>query len=30
MPETPEEGAELMEKWGAWMGSLGDAIVNAG
>jgi hypothetical protein len=30
MPESPEEGAKLMEKWGAWMGGLGDAVVNPG
>ncbi len=30
MPETPEEGAKQMEKWKAWVGGLGDAVVNPG
>jgi hypothetical protein len=30
MPETPEEGARLMEKWKAWVGGLGAAMVNPG
>ena len=29
-PESPEAGAELMAKWKAWMGGLGDAMVNPG
>ena len=29
-PETPEEGAGIMARWEAWMGSLGDALVNPG
>ncbi len=29
-PETPEEGAEMMAKWNAWLDGLGDAIVNPG
>ena len=29
-PATPEEGAEGMAKWQAWMVALGDAIVNPG
>ena len=29
-PETPEAGAELMARWKAWMGGLGDALVNPG
>ncbi len=29
-PESPEEGAKGMEKWQAWMGGLGEAIVNPG
>jgi hypothetical protein len=29
-PESPEEGAKVMAKWGAWMGQLGAAIVNPG
>lgn len=30
MPETPEEGAAVMEKWGAWFASMGDAVVDGG
>ena len=30
MPESPEEGAKLMEKWQNWMGDLGDSLVNGG
>jgi len=29
-PETPEAGAKLMERWKAWMGGLGAALVNPG
>ena len=29
-PESPEEGAKLMAKWKAWVGGLGDAMVNPG
>ena len=29
-PESPEAGAKQMEKWGAWVGGLGDASVNPG
>ncbi len=29
-PESPEEGAKLMAKWEAWIGGLGDAVVNPG
>ncbi len=29
-PESPEEGAKQMAKWQAWMGGLGDAMVNPG
>ncbi len=29
-PDTPEEGAELMAKWQAWIADLGDAMVNPG
>lgn len=29
-PETEEENAQIMEAWGAWMGGLGDALVNGG
>ncbi len=27
-PESPEEGAKHMAKWKAWIGGLGDAVVN--
>ncbi len=29
-PETPEEGEKVMAAWNAWMGGLGDAIVDGG
>ncbi len=29
-PESPEAGAKHMEKWGAWVSSLGDASVDPG
>ncbi|QLC23238.1 hypothetical protein HFP51_14210 [Parasphingopyxis sp. CP4] len=29
-PERPEEGAEVMAKWNAWLGGLGDAVVDGG
>lgn len=29
-PESPEAGAILMAKWKAWLGGLGDAVVNPG
>jgi len=29
-PESPEEGAKHMAKWKAWLGGLGDAVVNPG
>lgn len=29
-PESPEAGAEHMAKWKAWIGNLGDAVVNPG
>ncbi len=29
-PESPEAGAKLMAKWKAWIGGLGDAVVNPG
>ena len=29
-PESAEEGAQAMEKWKAWIGNLGDAMVNPG
>ena len=28
--ESPEEGAKGMAKWKAWLGGLGDAVVNPG
>ncbi len=30
MPESPEEGAKHMAKWKAWVGGLGDAVINPG
>ena len=30
MPESPEEGAKHKAKWQAWVGGLGDAVVNPG
>jgi hypothetical protein len=30
MPETKEEQAEVMQVCGAWMGGLGDALVDPG
>lgn len=29
-PETPEAGAEMMQKWMAWQESLGAAVVDPG
>ncbi len=29
-PENPEAGAKHMAKWKAWIGGLGDAVVNPG
>lgn len=29
-PKTPQEGAAGMAKWKAWLGNLGDAVVNPG
>ena len=29
-PANPEEGGKHMEKWKAWVGGLGDAVVNPG
>lgn len=29
-PESPEAGAAQKEKWMAWIGGLGDAVVNPG
>lgn len=30
MPDTPEEGAKEMARWQAWMGGLGEALVEPG
>lgn len=30
MAETPAEQAEVMAAWGAWYGSLGDAVADGG
>lgn len=30
MPESAEEQAKIMEAWGAWFGSMGDAVVDGG
>ncbi len=30
MPESPEEGAKVMEAWTAWFAKLGDAVVDGG
>jgi len=29
-PDTPEEGAKVMEAWKSWMGSIGDALIVPG
>lgn len=29
-PANPEEGVEQMGKWKAWLGSMGDAVINPG
>jgi len=29
-PESPEDGAKHLAKWKAWVGGLGDAVVNPG
>ncbi len=29
-PESQEEGAKLMAKWMAWVGEMGDAMINPG
>ena len=29
-PTTPEEGEKVMAAWGAWMGSLGESLVDGG
>jgi hypothetical protein len=30
MPETPEEGAKVMQAWNDWFEKLGDAVVDGG
>ena len=30
MPETPEEGARVMQAWNEWFAKLGDAVVDGG
>ena len=30
MPETEAEQAQLMEAWGAWFATMGDAVVDGG
>jgi hypothetical protein len=30
VPQTPEEGAKHMAKYRAWLGSLGEALINPG
>ena len=30
MPNTPEEVKQVMDAWGAWMGSLGAALIDGG
>ena len=30
MPETKEEGEKVMSDWMAWMGGMGDAVVDGG
>jgi hypothetical protein len=30
MPETPEEGQQVMAAWMSWMGGLGSSIVDQG
>ncbi len=30
MPETPEEGAKVMQAWTDWFTELGDAVVDGG
>ena len=30
MPESEEEGARIMEAWGAWMSKVGSALVDPG
>lgn len=30
MPKSPEEGEKMMTEWNAWMGELGDALIDPG
>ncbi|RLT31994.1 MAG: hypothetical protein DWI57_18770 [Chloroflexi bacterium] len=30
MPDSPEEGAKVMQSWRNWMGSLGEALSDGG
>lgn len=30
MPETPEEGAQVMKAWTDWFATIGDALVDGG
>ena len=30
MPETKEEGAQVMSDWQAWLGGMGEAVVDGG
>ncbi|MEM7293634.1 MAG: hypothetical protein AAF420_09625 [Pseudomonadota bacterium] len=30
MPETPEEGQQVMAQWQAWLGGMGDSVVDMG
>lgn len=30
MPETPEEGAQVMQAWTDWFAVIGDAVVDGG
>lgn len=30
MPESPEEGAKVMQAWTHWFGALGDAVIDQG
>ena len=30
MPETEEEGAQVMAQWQSWLGGMGDAVVDGG
>ncbi len=30
MPESPEEGAKVMQTWTDWFGAIGDALVDGG